>query len=237
MNREAFYDRSLRAAPYVIAAVFLLQAVLSNRLEKWVHPVPFEESAGFKIDKRIASTTRASALLSGYKVLIGHAFWIRVIQYYGDTDNAADHYAKLYDYCRLSSDLNPQFIPIYTYGAAALGFQLNRPIEAEQLLQKGIEANPKENRLKLMYAALVYQNSTDYGKSIPFLEVQIARGDAPTMLVNILANTYKEVGRYADAARLWKRILLTTDSDEEKIQAAQKLQEIKNLLKAGARGK
>ncbi len=232
MKSASLYDRFLKWVPLFLVIAFTAQVFLSSNLEKWVHPDSFETTKTNKIDKKVASTLRAIAFLSGYKVLVGHAFWIKVIQYYGDGSNFGDSYSKLYDYCSLAADLNPQFIPIYTFGAAPLAFKFKRVDEAIRLLQKGIAANPNEVRLKLMYAAIAYQNTEKYGQVIPFLEAQIARGDAPIMLVNILANTYKKVGRYADAIRLWKQILKDTDSDVQRIVAAQKLQELYGLNKA-----
>ncbi len=224
-------DRFLKWAVPLLIFVFLTQAYLSSKLDRWVHPAPFENSKAGELDPKIVSSLRAAAFLSGYKVLIGHAFWIRVIQYYGDGFNGSDHFSKLYDYCRLASDLNPQFISVYTYGASVLAYQLNRMDEASKLLQKGILANPNANNLKLLLAAMAYHNSANYEREIPFLEIQIAQGNAPTMLINILANTYKKAGRTDDAIRLWLQILKTTDSDVQKYEAAQKLKELYAISK------
>ncbi|HXL73008.1 MAG TPA: hypothetical protein VN963_05215 [bacterium] len=224
--------KSFFKLPVVLMAVFFaLQVFLSAKLDQWVHPGPFESSQAGQLDPKIVSSLRAAALLSGYKVLVGHVFWIRVIQYYGDGSNGADHYAKLYDYCRLASDLNPQFLPVYTYGAATLAYQQNRMSEGVELLRKGIQANPTANSLKLMLAAMTYHDSQNYEKEIPFLEIQIAQGNAPTMLVNILANTYTKAGRVDDAIRLWRQILQTTDSDVQKYEASQKLKELYAIAK------
>jgi len=230
MNSLGFSDRSAKWLPALIVAGFISQALLSSRLSQWVHPEPFD-AQGPKVDTKVTSILRAVGFLSGYKVLVGHAFWIKVIQYYADADNSPDRYSRLYDYCSLASDLNPQFIPVYTFGAAALAFHLKRIEQAEHLLQKGILSNPNETRLKLMYAAIAYQNTEKFQQVIPFLEEQILRGDAPDMLVNILANTYQKVGRYQDAIHLWRKILKDSDSDLERVEAAQKLQKLYAIVK------
>ena len=170
MNPRSLYDRILGAAPFLILAAFLLQAFLSSRLENWVHPVPFESAQTQTIDKRVSSTLRAVAMISGYKVLVGHVFWIQVIQYYGDVENCLNRYARLYDYCSLASDLNPRFISIYTFGASALAFHLKRVDEAARLLEKGIAANPHAERLKFLLAAILYQNTEKGENLIPVLE-------------------------------------------------------------------
>lgn len=221
----------LKMAPYLILFLFVSQAFFSSRLQAWVHPAPFESSPVQRMDKQVASTLRAVAFLTGTKVLVGHLFWIQVIQYYGDLDNASTRYAKLYDYCALASDLNPQFISIYTFGGNALAFHLNRIDQAAKLFEKGIKANPSAMRLKFLLAAIGYQHTEDYKMIIPVFEEEAGRPDAPPMLVNILANTYQKVGRYQDAIRVWKKLLREGDTDAQKIEAAQKLQELYATLK------
>ena len=216
----------LKYAPVPLVILFIAQAVLSTRLSGWIHPEPAEAFQALRMDKRVASTLRAAAFLSGYRVLVGHAFWIKVIQYYGDSFNSLDRYSKLYDYCSLASDLNPKFIPIYTLGASALAFHLGRIDEAARLLQKGINSNQQNTQLKLMLAAIAYQNLGEFDKVIPFLEAQIDQGDAPYMMVSILANAYKKAGRYGDAIKLWQKILRESDEPEQKIMAGIKLQEL-----------
>jgi len=138
----------------------------------------------------------------------------------------------MYDYCSLASDLNPRFVPIYTLGAAVLTFHVGRMDEAVRLLQKGILSNPMDTRLKLMLAALLYENAGQYDQVIRSLELEIQHGDAPTMLVNILANTYEKAGRLQNAIELWQKILKSSDSDVQRIEAAQKLQSLYARLKA-----
>ncbi len=215
----------------LIPVLFVLQAYLSTRLHEWVHPTSFEASPVQRMDKTIASTLRAVAYLTGYKVLVGHVFWIQIIQYYGDDDNAATRWSQLYDDCSLASDLNPQFISIYTFGANALAFHLKRIDQAARLLEKGIKANPDAQRLKYLLAAIGYQNTNNDNLIIPVLEEEAGRPDAPPMLFNILANTYQRVGRYQDSIKVWQGVLKDGQTDELRILAAQKLQELYAILK------
>lgn len=66
---------------------------------------------------------------------------------------------------------------------------------------------------------------------IPVLEEEAGRPDAPQIMLNILANTYMKVGRNQDAIRVWKRVLQGDFPKEQKIVAAQKLQELYKLIK------
>ncbi len=223
--------RDWRAA--AIAVLFAGQALLALGLDPRVRPDRPALSARPE-GPRIASTVRAAAELTGMRVVVGHAFWFRVIQYYGDSGNSRERYAKLFPYCNLTADLNPYYVPLYAFGAAPLAFHLKRPDEAVQLLHRGIEANPGATRLKLMLAAVGFQNRSEWDKVIPLLEAQIMAGDAPTMLVNILANTYKSAGRHQDAIRLWRHIQRRATSDEQRILAGVKLQELYRLTRGAS---
>jgi tetratricopeptide (TPR) repeat protein len=232
MSFSFFQGRSMKIACLFLAASFLAQAYLSSKLSRWVHPVALE-SQGYAIEKNVPSTFRAVAFLSGFRLLASHTFWIQILLYYGDTTNSADRYSKMYSYCSLATDLNPHFIPTYQFGAAVLAFHVKRIDEAVRLLQKGIAANPpsKTAYLKVLMAAIAYQNAGNYDAVIPGLEALINSGDAPAMMVNILANTYQKVGRMEDAIRLWQKILKATDDQGEKIEAAQKLQGLYQVIK------
>ncbi len=98
-------------------------------------------------------------------------------------------------------------------------------------MEKGIKSNPHAERLKFLLAAILYQHTEKEEDLIPVLEEEAGRPDAPPMLVNILANTYKKVGRYQDAIRVWKKILQTGETDMQRITAAQKLQELYLITK------
>jgi tetratricopeptide (TPR) repeat protein len=169
--------------------------------------------------------------LAGQRVVVGHAFWFRVIQYYGDSSNSKERYGRLFEYCNLAADLNPHYLPIYLFGAAPLAFHVHRPGEAVRLLERGIRANPEADRLKLLLAAIAYRNRSEWDKVIPLLEAQVSAGGAPTMMVNILANTYKSAGRYDDAVRLWRTIQREAATDEQRITAAAKLRELYTLMR------
>jgi tetratricopeptide (TPR) repeat protein len=221
----------------LLAAAFLWQAALSSRLDAWVHPVPFGDQ-GVRLEKNVSSTFRALAFVSGLRLLASHVFWVKVLIYYGDADNAADRYSQIYPYCSLATDLNPYFIPSYQFGASVLAFHVRRVEEAVRLLQKGIDANPKAKSapLQVLLAAIVYQNQEEYDKVIPRLEALLNTGNAPEMMVRILANMYQKVGRTGDAVKIWLNILKTSEIPAERFEAAQRLQELYQIQKTKGSG-
>jgi tetratricopeptide (TPR) repeat protein len=166
------------------------------------------------------------AYLSGFKIPMSHLFWIETLQYYGDYSNAPSRYPKLFEYCRMTADLNPHFLKPYELGASVLAFQVNRPQEAIELLRRGIETNPSSVRLKLLLASIGYLNADQYGSILPLMEGILRSGDAPPMMVNILANTYQKAGRWDDAIRVWRWILNHSNRNEDRDGAARALEKL-----------
>jgi tetratricopeptide (TPR) repeat protein len=146
--------------------------------------------------------------------------WIQTLQYYGaqeegtsesDNDNGTGKYDRFLAYCQRAVRIDPHFTYVYYYGGAALGWNLNRLDEAEQLLREGIQNNPKEWRLPQYLAALAYQKNHDPAQLVLFLEGYVVQPECPNLLRALLANLYKKEKRYKDAIRIWILIAETND--------------------------
>jgi len=222
---------------WVLAGVIFAGALAlrsENRMGPYLKPPDFVSLGGpAQAEVKVPSTLRATAALTGFRVPAGHLFWLTEVQYYGDSDNANSRYGLLLDYCLLTADLNPHFAENYLFGAAVLAFHVHRIEEAVRLLNRGIGANPQNIRLKLLLAAIAYMNINDTQKIIPILEAQVSLGDAPPMLVNILANTYRKAGQAQKAIALWQRILRTTTRDDYRGEATRALEQLYAEIKTG----
>jgi len=220
---------------WTAALICLAVAFLTlHRMEPFLRPEK-GTSLTLKADSsevRVPSTLRAAAYLSGFKIPVSHLFWIETLQYYGDFSNAPARYPKMFEYCRMTADLNPHFLKPYELGASVLAFQVHRPQEAAALLLRGIEANPTAPRLKLLLAAIGYLNVDQYGSILPLLEGLLRSGDAPPMMVNILANTYQKAGRWDDAVRVWRWILNHSTRNEDRDAAAHALEKLYQARRA-----
>ncbi len=221
----------------ILAGVILAVALAfrsENRMGAYLKPPDFVSLGGpAQAEVRVPSTIRAAAALTGFRVPAAHLFWLTEVQYYGDSDNAKTRYGLLLDYGLLTADLNPHFTENYLFGAAILAFHVHRIEEAVRLLNRGIGANPQNIRLKLLLAAIAYMNIDDTQKIIPILEAQVSLRDAPPMLVNILANTYRKAGQTQKAVALWQRILRTTNRDDDRDQATRALEQLYAEIKTG----
>ncbi len=156
----------------------------------------------------------------GSRRLAADLAWIQTLQYYGnleagqsdsDFDNGKGRYPLLLGYCKRVAQIDPYFKYVYYYGAAALGWNLDRLPEAEQLLRQGIAANPKEWRFQQYLGGLAFQKDHDVAKLARFLDSFVEQPDCPNLVRSILANLYKKQGDYNKAIRVWMNVLQTND--------------------------
>src|SRR5262249_10941489 len=91
----------------------------------------------------------------GFRRLAADIAWIQTLIYYGTpekgveekiAENGGGRYPFFLAYCQRVAALDPYFLYVYYYGAAVLGWNLNRLPEAEEFLQTGIRTHPHEWR-------------------------------------------------------------------------------------------
>lgn len=121
--------------------------------------------------------------------------------------------------------LDPSFIQPYLFGAGILAFDRSepRPDEALELLREGIERNPKDRRLQLVTAAILYKIRDKPGPMIEELEKLAVEPDCPGLMRAILANLYKRQGRNDKALAMWTLVLEGPDSSGERERAEREI--------------
>jgi tetratricopeptide (TPR) repeat protein len=156
----------------------------------------------------------------GFRKLMADLAWIQLLLYYGtpeegsdpeEVENGGGHYPLVLAYCQRVARFDPYFKYIYYYGGASLGWNLNRLDEAEEFLEEGIQANPKEWRFQQYLAGLAYQKNHNINKLTEFLEGFVEQDDCPNILRALLANIYQKQKRYNDSIRIWMIVYKTND--------------------------
>ncbi|MBN1621152.1 MAG: hypothetical protein JW871_01010 [Endomicrobiales bacterium] len=148
---------------------------------------------------------------------------------------------ELLAYCYRALQLDPFFYYIYLYGAGALAWNEDRPEEAIELLNHGIQTmeNYRSNITKdssqpfwqfhLYSSAIIYRKSGDFGKMISNLELAAQQQNCPNLVKAILANIYSRRGENAKALKLWIEIYDSSDPTY-RVKAEDKITELRKLL-------
>jgi len=216
--------RRLLVFPFMILAGIGFSGM--HRTFPWPYP-PFDQL----ITQR-NGLQDVSLMTAGFRCLAADLGWIDLLQYVGggflpgeDTSRA---YAELKPMTLRVTRIDPYFRHAYVYSSSMLAFfrNINRPQEALDVLFEGMRNNPDYWPLRTTAAAIGFKKADQFDRMAQALELSIQQPDCPTLVKSILANGYKEHGRFADAVRVWT-IVLNNPSDA--LYHGKAEQEIKKL--------
>ncbi|MBI3291321.1 MAG: tetratricopeptide repeat protein [Elusimicrobia bacterium] len=156
----------------------------------------------------------------GLRRLTADLAWIQLLLYYGTPEEGpgeesgghhhpdplsygGGRYERFLEYCQRVVRIDPSFITAYLYGAGALAWNLKRSDEAVELLQEGVQRNPQAWQFHKYLAAIGFKQRGEFAKVASLLEEAIRDPACPSMVINILGNTYKDEGRYPEALRVF----------------------------------
>ncbi len=149
--------------------------------------------------------------------------YMELLQYIGGKENYLDRCDRLVQLTNWAIDIDPCFNYIYMFSSGMLMWDCNRPKDALPILEKGIERNPADQRMKLYLAAFTYYRLNDLSGQVKALETLALTPGVPSMVVRILANVYAKQGRIDRAIRIWRYMVRWADNEEDRRWAAARL--------------
>jgi tetratricopeptide (TPR) repeat protein len=103
----------------------------------------------------------------GNRNLIADFLWLRFAQYFGDTQaRARSGYGLNYRYLKTITDRNPHFENAYRVANLAVAYRMGRTDLADDLLAKGIQANPDAYLLWQTRGFLHFLYTGDIAKAV-----------------------------------------------------------------------
>lgn len=170
--------------------------------------------------------TLQGAKLKGYSLgfegLIADWYWMRSLQYLGDkivknpemeidmNDLRPLNPRLLYPYLNTATDLDPQFIAVYSYGAVVL--PAIDPQRAIDIASKGVANNPSEWRL-YHYLGYIHWRLDQFDKAAKAYEKGSQIAGAPSFM-QMMAAQMKTQGGSRDVARAMYNEVYSSASDE-----------------------
>ena len=157
----------------------------------------------------------------GFEGLIADWYWMRALQYIGDKivaskmdinidDLSGLNPRLLYPYLDNATDLDPQFINAYSYGAIIL--PTIDPEKAIVIAKKGIANNPEEWRL-YQHLGYIYWKLNRYEEAADaYAAGAQIKGSAPFM--TLMAASMKTEGGSRETSRAIYQQMLTEPSDD-----------------------
>ncbi|MCK5106203.1 MAG: hypothetical protein KAQ76_01465 [Elusimicrobiales bacterium] len=183
------------------------------------------------------------ALNLGMRRLFADLWFVRLMQYYGTTEDGVSIYkpmskdqAEAYgsgrypDFFSMAEhiiQLDPYFKNAVLYSAACLAFNLNKPESAIKLLNLALEYLPKEWKYLTMLAAIGYSKAENPTKVASSLMPLIKESDCPVMVKQLVAFLNKKAGNYANAYKIYLNIAETSKDKYYVENAMEELQKMR----------
>ena len=194
----------------LVAVGFALVFILSNFLEKSRPALP----EGFEDSDLAVQGARLKGFALGFEGLIADWYWMQSLQYIGgkvlksegtvNLDNLRPINPRLlYPYLDNATDLDPQFMTVYSYGAVVLpGIDAG---QAVKIAQKGIANNPNE-WLLYQHLGFIYWRSGQYENAAEIYEKGSRIAGAPDFMRMMAAKMKSEGGSRETARRIYRQM-------------------------------
>jgi tetratricopeptide (TPR) repeat protein len=229
------------AGTAVVAALVGVASLLQHVREvRFPDPPPTKESL------YLTSGTTARRLSLGYSALAADLYWIRAIQYYGDTrlrvNREASEPAKntsaaaqndfdlLYPLLDVTTTLDPQFNIAYRFGAIFLAEPHpggpGRPDLAIALLEKGLRERPDKWEYMQDIGFVHYWWGQDYEAAARWFDKASKVPGAPWFLQSLAATTLAQGGDRQSSRLMWKAIHESAEIDWLRNDSARHLQQL-----------
>ena len=153
----------------------------------------------------------------GYEGLLADIYWTRAVQYYGRQRlTRSGRFDLLGPLLQITTTLDPQLIVAYRFGAVFLAEKppsgAGQPLQALQLLRRGIVANPDYWRLWQDLGFVYYWDLQDYAGASRAFRIGSERPGAQVWLKTLAAAA--EGGEHETSRLLWSEIYHQADNEQ-----------------------
>ncbi|MGD0923017.1 MAG: hypothetical protein ABSA70_14835 [Terriglobia bacterium] len=164
----------------------------------------------------------------GHEGLLADIYWTRAVQYFGRQRlSHATHFELLGPLLRITTDLDPQLVIAYRFGAIFLAEKTpggaGQPKEALQLLRRGIVANPDYWRLWQDLGFIYYWDLKDYANAARAFQTGSERPGAAMWMKAMAASVAAAGGQIQTSRLLWSEIYRQAENESIRRSAREHL--------------
>ncbi len=217
----------------VIICGFAAVFVLSNHLEQIKPQLP----EGYGDSDLALQGTKLKGFTFGAEGLLADWYWLQSLQYLGNKvvnskddlnlENLSNLNPRLlYPYLDNATDLDPQFMAVYEYGAVVLpAIDVKHAIK---FIEKGIKNNPKEWRFyhNLGY---IYWRQNDFAKAAEIYTKGAAIDNAPPFMKLMAAKMKNEGGSRETAREIYRQMAENSEDKQTREMGELRLLQLDSL--------
>lgn len=152
-------------------------------------------------------------LSPSFRTAVADAYWLAMIQYYGEHVEGDRQLDSLPAYVRLVTDLSPHFERAYLFGAFAL-LDAGKAQEAYELLVRGARRNPDSWKIPATLGMLIYTFADNEDKdrlAAEWYEKAASTPGRPEYIPRVAAELLSKGGASEKAALMWGQVYATGD--------------------------
>jgi hypothetical protein len=186
------------------------------------------------------SGRQVKRLFPGFESLAADIYWLRTVQYFGAERRFSRE--KRFDLLRplieITTDLDPRLEIAYRYGAIFLAEPApegaGRPLEAVEVLEKGVRQNPRSWQLRQELGFFFYLFLHDANRASQVLDEAADLPGAPFWLRTLAADLLQKGGERRAARMMWQQMYDQAEEGALKENARLRLRILDSLDTADA---
>jgi tetratricopeptide (TPR) repeat protein len=159
----------------------------------------------------------AEMVALGYRTLFADLLWLRAIQAFGAHFQGDQDYRPILHLFNTITDLDPHFIDAYLFGNMVVGEEMGDQKKGLELLDKGIEKNPRTYRLPYWAGYVCVWGIGDLQRAKYYYRLALKAPDCPSYVARILGYVELKSGRFRIAYEKYVEDLLRTLDDRDTV--------------------
>jgi hypothetical protein len=172
----------------------------------------------------IPSAQAVRLVAMGYDQLLADFYWLVFVGYIGDgAARSLDHSVQADKYLDLITGLDPHFAQPYWYCAFTIGSEQQRPLRANEIIQRGIRANPGNWYLPYIAGINMYLFAHDEVAAAKYYTVASKLPDAPPWLARQAAILAAKIPSTIKEINTWDSIYRSEKSEMIRAKAKERL--------------
>jgi tetratricopeptide (TPR) repeat protein len=148
----------------------------------------------------------------GFTSLVADVMWLRGIQYYGEHRSGDRRYPLAEHIFSSITNLDPEFIGAYRFGAIVVCEDAGSPAGAISLLRKGLASNPGCWEIPFDLGFLYFIDLNDYARAAHYFKFASGMKGSPDLTRRFTAFAYRKAGKSDLAEALWEEIYRSSDN-------------------------
>ncbi|MFA4947194.1 MAG: hypothetical protein WC674_01640 [Candidatus Krumholzibacteriia bacterium] len=148
----------------------------------------------------------------GYRDLAADVLWFKMVQYYGGYRMGENDIALFAHLVDVITDLDPQFVYAYVFGALIIAQDLGQFKQGIAFLEKGVRNNSDNWWLPFELGFLHYVYARDYAQALFYFEKAARLPGAGPQAARFAAFVAAKAGYVETSMAMWDELARTSDN-------------------------